>query len=460
MSSHDSTVDVSQYGYTKSDGYYTLNSDGTYSYSGATGATMSAPSSTEYTYTASSAPVTREYSYSRSVVNEIPKDGTVDVSAYGYKKSDGYYTLNSDKSYSFTGSGAAPATASAAPMEYTYSTSSAPVVREYTAPVTVTREYSSYRSPARETYHEAGATYTTIRDDTLSAKPREYETTNVSQTVYEPKVTFTTIRDDTLNAKVRTFESPARVTTVVQQPQVDISEYERRIRMLESEINMLRSRKPEVIDRVVEKRVEIPYPVDRVVEKRVEIPVEHVVEKVVEKRVEVPVEKVVEKIVEKRVEVPVERVVEKVVEKIVEVPVEKIVEVEKKPVARDLSGCNPFVGFGLVESAQTANRGSLPVETIYEHGPAWEAGMRIDDEISQIGSSGQPINSLNQVRDTIMREAKVGQPLRVVGRRPSTGETYQTEMLVKTTAAKASQWNDLYYDPRAHQKFGQSTIRA
>ena len=59
-----------------------------------------------------------------------------------------------------------------------------------------------------------------------------------------------------------------------------------------------------------------------------------VVEKVVEKRVEVPVEKVVEKVVEKRVEVPVEKVVEKVVEKIVEVPVEKIVEVPVEKVVR------------------------------------------------------------------------------------------------------------------------------
>ena len=38
-----------------------------------------------------------------------------------------------------------------------------------------------------------------------------------------------------------------------------------------------------------------------------------VVEKVVEKRVEVPVEKIVEKVVEKRIEVPVEKIVEKIV---------------------------------------------------------------------------------------------------------------------------------------------------
>ena len=52
-----------------------------------------------------------------------------------------------------------------------------------------------------------------------------------------------------------------------------------------------------------------------------------VVEKIVEKRVEVPVEK----IVEKRVEVPFEKIVEKIVEVPVEKIVEKIVEVEKPP---------------------------------------------------------------------------------------------------------------------------------
>ena len=59
-----------------------------------------------------------------------------------------------------------------------------------------------------------------------------------------------------------------------------------------------------------------------------------VVEKVVEKRVEVPVEKVVEKIVEKRVEVPVEKIVEKIVEKVVEkrveVPVAKLLNLPKE----------------------------------------------------------------------------------------------------------------------------------
>ena len=104
------------------------------------------------------------------------------------------------------------------------------------------------------------------------------------------------------------------------------------------------------VEKVVEKRVEVPVekivekvvvkevPVEKIVEKRVEVPVE----KIVEKRVEVPVEKIVEKvvvkevpvekIVEKRVEVPVEKIVEKVVEKRVEVPVERIVEkiVEKE----------------------------------------------------------------------------------------------------------------------------------
>ena len=55
---------------------------------------------------------------------------------------------------------------------------------------------------------------------------------------------------------------------------------------------------PVVVEKIVEKRVEVP--VEKIVEKRVEVPVEKIVEKIVEveKRVEVPVEKIVEKIVE------------------------------------------------------------------------------------------------------------------------------------------------------------------
>ena len=77
---------------------------------------------------------------------------------------------------------------------------------------------------------------------------------------------------------------------------------------------------PRVIEKIVEKRVEVP--VEKIIEKRIEVPVEKIVEvpveKIVEKRVEVPVEKIVEvpveKIVEKRVEVPVEKIVEKRIE--------------------------------------------------------------------------------------------------------------------------------------------------
>ena len=57
---------------------------------------------------------------------------------------------------------------------------------------------------------------------------------------------------------------------------------------------------PRVIEKIVEKRGEVP--VEKIVEKRVEVPVERIVEvpveRIVEKRVEVPVEKIVEKRVE------------------------------------------------------------------------------------------------------------------------------------------------------------------
>ena len=74
---------------------------------------------------------------------------------------------------------------------------------------------------------------------------------------------------------------------------------------------------PTVVEKIVEKRVEVP--VEKVVVK--EVPVEKIVEKIVEKRVEVPVEKIVVK------EVPVEKIVERIVE--VERPVETtVVEAE------------------------------------------------------------------------------------------------------------------------------------
>ncbi|CDZ98352.1 Pleckstrin homology-like domain [Phaffia rhodozyma] len=120
-----------------------------------------------------------------------------------------------------------------------------------------------------------------------------------------------------------------------------------------------------VVERVVEKIVEVPFekivyvdkPVEVIVEKEVEKvvyvdkPVEVIVEKEVEKEVEKvvyvdkPVEVIVEKEVEKvvyvdktvevpvevRIEVPIEKEVEKIVfvDKVIEVPVEKIVEVER-----------------------------------------------------------------------------------------------------------------------------------
>ena len=92
---------------------------------------------------------------------------------------------------------------------------------------------------------------------------------------------------------------------------------DKREEVAEAESSVAPEPEVRVVEKIVEKRVEVP--VEKIVEKRVEVPVE----KIVEKRVEVPVEK----IVEKRVEVPVEKIVEKRVEVPVEKVVEKIVEV-------------------------------------------------------------------------------------------------------------------------------------
>ncbi len=131
-----------------------------------------------------------------------------------------------------------------------------------------------------------------------------------------------------------------------------------KIEELTMALGIANNKPPVTVEKVVEKRVEVPVErvVEKTVEKRVEVPMEDLTrikalqieinqlktaleaeknkpakEITVEKRVEVPVEK----IVEKRVEVPVDKIVEKIVEveKRVEVPVEKIVEkIVEKPV--------------------------------------------------------------------------------------------------------------------------------
>jgi hypothetical protein len=114
---------------------------------------------------------------------------------------------------------------------------------------------------------------------------------------------------------------------------------------LAAQVEELKNREPEIIEREVVQ----PVPIfrDVIVEKLVEVPTVQVIEKIVEnpvivekiEKIEVPVEVIkevekivevpVETIVEKIVEVPVERIVEKTVEVPIERIVEKIVEVDR-----------------------------------------------------------------------------------------------------------------------------------
>ena len=96
-----------------------------------------------------------------------------------------------------------------------------------------------------------------------------------------------------------------------------------------------------------------PQVVEKIVEKRVEVPVEKIVEKIVEKRVEVPVEK----IVEKRVEVPVEKIVERVVEKIVEVEPRARTELVVPEVVEPVDNAPPAKSPGAIFGGM--NRSSL-----------------------------------------------------------------------------------------------------
>merc|ERR1711964_585552 len=230
------------------------------------------------------------------------------------------------------------------------------------------------------------------------------------------------------------------------------------------------------VERVVERIVEVPVdrivevPVERIVETRVEVPVERIVtqtvevpvERIVETRVEVPTERTVERIVE----VPVDRIVEKIVEvpvekivhqdRIVEKIVEKRVEVPAAPVVDHLredalANGRPFVGFGLLERQTTssgkASTQPLQVESIFKDGPAWDAGLRLGDEVLELGNT--PVKTLPQVRDIVLK-TKVGQNLRVLARRD--GANRELQLAVATSEDKYSSVTDLYCDSKKKEK--------
>lgn len=136
---------------------------------------------------------------------------------------------------------------------------------------------------------------------------------------------------------------------------------------------------------------------------------------------------------------------------------ERINLVKPAPKRRDYTGMGPFVGFGLTETTGTQNTGSLPVETIWENGPAWDAGLRLGDEVVQVGNNSRPVNSLRDVQETLRSEAKIGQSLPVVA--VQNGQRKNLTIVPKTTHAKAGQegWNDVYFNTKSHQKLGETT---
>merc|ERR1711964_726351 len=130
-----------------------------------------------------------------------------------------------------------------------------------------------------------------------------------------------------------------------------------------------------------------------------------------------PVEK---RIVEKRVERVEKRVVERTVER-----------------SHDFQHAVPLVGFGLNEYLQ--------VYQVYHDGPAWNAGVRLGDEVLEVGHHA--VHSQDDVRNVIRREAKVGRELRIVLRRA--GEIFSVALPVATTDEQYRTFGDaIYYDTR------------
>ena len=135
-------------------------------------------------------------------------------------------------------------------------------------------------------------------------------------------------------------------------------------------------------------------------------------------------------------------------------------EMRERPKTRDLSGLAPFVGFGLTEDDSVSNTGMLPVEIIWQDSPAWDAGLRIGDEVARVGNNDRPVNSLQDVQQALRAEAQVGKPLRIVALR---GKNHEQQLnltvIPKTTNPRAEHngWHDIFYDTGKHQKLSGKT---
>merc|ERR1711900_136664 len=112
--------------------------------------------------------------------------------------------------------------------------------------------------------------------------------------------------------------------------------------------------------------------------------------------------------------------------------------------AEALTKGKPFVGFGLLER-QTTSSGKhvtetqpLQVESVYQDGPAWDAGLRLGDEVLEMGRGS--VKNLGDVRN-VVQATKVGQNLPIVRRR--NGKTENLTLKVATNEAKFKPLNDL-----------------
>lgn len=116
----------------------------------------------------------------------------------------------------------------------------------------------------------------------------------------------------------------------------------------------------------------------------------------------------------------------------------------------------PFLGFSLAEKnlgtlgRLTALDNDLHIDAVYRDGPAWRAGMGVNDVICEVG--GIEVTSLAHVRHMIQRSAKVGGTLDLAVRKSLTGELKRCSIAVLTSQDEYKELDDIYFDTARHEK--------
>ncbi|ORC90448.1 kinetoplast DNA-associated protein [Trypanosoma theileri] len=109
----------------------------------------------------------------------------------------------------------------------------------------------------------------------------------------------------------------------------------------------------------------------------------------------------------------------------------------------ELASATPFLGFSLVDNIR---KGTLLVDGLFQYGPAYNVGVRIDDELVEV--NGIVVKGIEHARELVRTYCVPGTTIPFVFRR-SGGEPFAVKLGVMTAERRFS-GTEFYYDPTRH----------